>query len=129
MKQNMESCRKFAEDLSKSDRVQDQKVGKQLTEILDNMDNKSFLDKLGENTKKFIESIKENGGTILKIALVPMVVQMQLSHKKSAIEDFKIIVRQCWLLVKSMLEKDGLSTEKIIDFLELAFNSEVLESY
>ena len=67
-RQDMESSRKFADNLSKSDRVQDREVGKKLTEILDSID-KSNFDKFSEKTKKLAESIKENGGTILKIAL------------------------------------------------------------
>lgn len=67
--QDMKASRKIADGLLNSDRVQDQKVGKRLSEILDSIE-KSKFEQFSDKTKELVEKIQENGGSILKLALV-----------------------------------------------------------
>jgi hypothetical protein len=67
--QDMRAARKQVARLLNSDRVQDRIVGEKLEKILDSIE-KSNYEKFSDKTKELVDKIKENGGTILKIALV-----------------------------------------------------------
>lgn len=65
---------------------------------------------------------------ILKTAFIPQVVQMlQTDDYLSTLEDYQLVVRQCWAIIKA--RGCEVQAEELVEFLELAFNSDILNRY
>jgi hypothetical protein len=80
-----------------------------------------FLDAVTPNYNPYVFKM-------LKMTYVPQVTMMVGSDDfHSVVEDYQYAIRQCWAIIKE--QKSEVVAEELLEFLEFAFNAEIMEAY